>query len=261
MSYNENAYQAPNIGFVGTEDAEDEPYWEQDGWVPLLKSGKQRSPNMIRNELQKFIDQSDMTQTAILKKMRVNNNSFRRFMDPSTYKDQWSATQNSTYWAAARLLEAERNKPKKRKAKDSAGKPGETVSKKSKGLAADELIMAILATEVPTGLPVYDSCPQLVKKIKDFLARDGMTKSKFCQALGGLNSNSLNSFLSAKKQDGAGNRTYPAAFIFFEKLRIYEGKAKSKQRLQNETEHPMGFELEKPRKHRWFITPRSVVDF
>lgn len=31
-----------------------------------------------------------MTQTQIIEKMGVNNNTFRRFMNPKTYKDQRS---------------------------------------------------------------------------------------------------------------------------------------------------------------------------
>ena len=110
------------------------------------------------------------------------------------------------------------------------------------------LIQTITSVEgVPDGI-VYDSCPELVKKIKAFLARDGMTKSNFMLfALGGLNSNSLNTFLAGKRQDQAGNVTYRRAYVFFEKLRIFEGKHKSSARIGNEIEHPYGFSLEKPR--------------
>ena len=92
-----------------TDAERNEKPWNEFGWVPLMKSGKQKSPNMIRNQLQKYIDECKAngthTQTAIVQSMGVNNNSFRRFMNPKTYKNQWSATSNSTYGAAARLLE------------------------------------------------------------------------------------------------------------------------------------------------------------
>ena len=74
---------------------------------------------------------------------------------------------------------------------------------------------------------VHDTCPQIVKKIKDFLQRDGMTKSYLLLALGVINSNSLNTFLSSKKQNQCGNVTYRNAYVFFEKLRILERKPKS----------------------------------
>jgi len=117
-------------------------------------------------------------------------------------------------------------------------------------LEALTLLRTITSVEgVPDGI-VYDSCPELVKKIKAFLARDGMTKSNFMLALGGLNSNSLNTFLAGKRQDQAGNVTYRRAYVFFEKLRILEGKPKSSARIGNEIEHPYGFSLEKPRNPR-----------
>ena len=82
--------------------------WEQEDWVPRTKSGKQKTPNVIRNELQRYIDEckanNTSNQTAIIAEMSVNNNSFRRFMNPKTYKGAWSAAQNGTYWAAARYV-------------------------------------------------------------------------------------------------------------------------------------------------------------
>jgi len=36
--------------------------------------------------------------------MGLNYSSFGKFMNPKTYKDQWSATSNRTYWAGAKLL-------------------------------------------------------------------------------------------------------------------------------------------------------------
>lgn len=38
-------------------------------------------------------------------------------------------------------------------------------------------------------------------------------------------------------------------YIFFEKLRLLEGKSKSAARRDNEIEHPNGFSLTRPRKY------------
>jgi hypothetical protein len=150
------------------------PYWEEQGWVPTMKSGKQRTPNMIRNELQRFLDQSNETQTAILERMGVNSNSFRRFMNPKTYKNQWSAVDNGTYWAAAKLLEAERGKKKeaapskKRKATTNDGVAGPVVSKKSKAELKWDVVAKMNRINSVAGVHesiVYDSCPEIVKKV------------------------------------------------------------------------------------------------
>lgn len=92
---------------------------------------------------------------------------------------------------------------------------------------------------------VYDSCPELVKKIKEFLNRDGVMKKNFCSALDGLNSNSLNRFLAAKKQDGTGNCAYQAPYVFLEKLRLLEKKPR---------DHPNGFPLEKESKYGRYLS-------
>ena len=95
------------------DDDEEEMYG---GWFPRTKSGKQRTPNQIRNELQKYIDTSNKTQSEVMSQLGVNSGSFYKFMNPGNYKNQWNATQNGTYWAAARFLEKERKRPKKKKA-------------------------------------------------------------------------------------------------------------------------------------------------
>ena len=271
--------------------------WEEDGWVPRTASGKQKSPNVIRGELQRHIDSSPLTQTAIIQKMGVNNNSFRRFMDPKTYKDQWSACQNGTYWAAARLLaedkwtkdqEKKASKGKKKAATATAtatatGTGTSTGKRKADGeenagnaavaaaasavakpaakrTKADTvaLMARINATQGAHTSIVYDSCPELVKKMKDFLDEPGVTKSDLCTALGGINSNSLRTFLMGKKQDQCGNVTYLRAYAFFEKKRIMEGKKKTARRVKNEAEKPTGFSLEKERAGKWvFSAPRG----
>jgi hypothetical protein len=171
-----------------TEEEEEEHYWDREGWIPLNKNGTQRTPNQIRGELQRYIDKCGSTQSAVLDRMGVNSNSFRRFMDPKSYKNMWSACDNGTYWAAARLLEKERNKPKasvKRKAAAVGSASGEgNSSKKSKKEAKSDAISLMQSIMGVTGVNdevVHDSCPELVKKIKTFLEMDGVTKSDFCR--------------------------------------------------------------------------------
>ena len=191
-------------------------------------------------------------------------------VNPKTYKGQWSATQNGTYWAAARLLaevKYEEDKAKKSGAKRKTGGGADSsVAKKAKGLAdasataskmpkaeALAFIDRINAVEVPNDHMVFDSCPQLVTKIKAFLQRDGMTKAMLLQAFGNINNNSLGRFLSGKGQDQCGTVTYKAAYIFFERLRLVEGKKKSAARLKNESERHGGFSLQKSRGGTWIV--------
>ena len=255
--------------------------WERDGWVPRSQSGKQKTPNMIRGELQRYIDEckanGTSTQTSIIDRMGVNSGSFRRFMDPKTYKDQWSATQNGTYWAAAKLLEAVKFEKKTAKSSGAKRKVASTesgaakkakteaaVPKKSRAelqLEATQLVNNIVAVEGVPSEVVYDTCPEIVAKIKAFLQRDGMTKALLLIALGNINSNSLTKFLAGKKQDQCGNITYKSAYEFFEKLRLLEGKPKSKARSKHEIEQPGGFSLVKERAGKYCkFLPRGLYE-
>ena len=189
---------------------------------------------------------------------------YTSYTQPSSYKDQWRATKNQTYWAAARFLakvkyekeqEKKASKGKKRKAvangEENAGNTMHKISKKTKKqdkAGAVALMAKINATQGANTSVVYDSCTEIVTKIKDFVAQPGVTKADFCAALGDINSNSLRTFLMGKKQDQCGNVTYRRAYTFFEKKRVLEGEAKTTRRLKNEAEHPHGFSLEKERE-------------
>ncbi len=297
--------QTPAVSAGGGSDEGAMP-WEDIDFVPRTKSGAQKSPNMIRNALQRYIDECKAngtdTQTGIIQKMGVNNNSFRRFMNPKTYKNPNSAFQNSTYWAAAKLLEKakyEKEQAKKNNKKKSGKRTAEsdssvedetakkarieststsvssspvTISAASASVTATptgtppkktraemkreaaDLVQRICAVEgIPDNSPVYDSCPQLVTKIKNFLQKDGMTKKLLLDAFGGINCNSMNTFLAGKNQDQCVNVTYRRSFTFFEKLRLLEGAVKSNARLKNESEYPNGFSLEKDKQSAGLI--------
>jgi hypothetical protein len=66
----------------------------------------------------------------------------------------------------------------------------------------------------------------------------------------GVHGNSFNAFIQGYNQERCNNATYPKAYIFFEKLRIYLGEPKSESRLFNESNYPYGFSLKKPSKKK-----------
>jgi hypothetical protein len=63
-----------------------------------------------------------------------------------------------------------------------------------------------------------------------------------------------------KGQYQCGNVAYREGWVFFEKLRILEGKSKSDSRLGNELAHPKGFSLEKarPARHIKWLPPHPT---
>jgi hypothetical protein len=227
-------------------------YWEDPDWVPRTSSGKQTTPNQIRSRLQRFMDKSGESQAATSHRLGVSPSSFYKFMNPKTYKNQWSATGNGTYWAAARLLEEESNKPKAptKKRKDAPG-DSPTDYKKVAKFAFEEHVLEISSLPFFWDGSVYDSCPELVKKTKAFIEKYGATKTCLCRALG-IQTVQLNKFLAAKQQDAAGTIAYPTMYLFFEKLRVLQGEAKSTARRLHEMESPTGFSLETPRP-QWVV--------
>ena len=68
-------------------DTEEKMPWEsKEGWVPRTKAEKQKSPNHIRNKLQRYIDDykfnKSKTQSFILSELGINNNSFGKRDEP-----------------------------------------------------------------------------------------------------------------------------------------------------------------------------------
>ncbi|KAL7542598.1 hypothetical protein ACHAXR_012238 [Thalassiosira sp. AJA248-18] len=134
--------------------------------------------------------------------------------------------------------------------KRKAAADGGTAKKKKKPSEAMKLIERINSIEGVPEDKVFDSCPEVRAKIQAFLERDGITKASLCVALGGINHNSLNRFLSAEDQKQSGNQTYKNGYIFFEKLRILEKKQKSSERLCTELQMEDGFDFSKPKGGR-----------
>ncbi|KAL9088190.1 MAG: hypothetical protein Q9165_006317 [Trypethelium subeluteriae] len=100
-------------------------------------------------------------------------------------------------------------------------------------------------------VPIHDSCGEIRKKISSYLRRSGVEQSSFLKALkdqyhtdkqpARMDPGKLNRFRSSKGADGGNTNTvYYAAYVFFEKLRIKEGKPKSKHRQDMEATWPNG---------------------
>ena len=94
-------------------------------------------------------------------------------------------------------------------------------------------------------VPIRDSCGEMRKKISSYLRRKGVKQTELLRAFKDqyhtdkqplrMDSGRLNKFRAAQGPDGGNTNTiYYAAYVFFEKLRIKEGKPKSQHRLDME---------------------------
>ena len=109
---------------------------------------------------------------------------------------------------------------------------------KKKSDDAKDLIKRIDAV-ILTEDVVFDTYPQIVAKLKEFLERDGVTREMMSKVLG-ISSASLLKFLSEEYMKSIGDKTNKLVYLFLEKLRILEEKDKSEHRLKNEKENPTG---------------------
>ncbi|EDN98083.1 hypothetical protein SS1G_12940 [Sclerotinia sclerotiorum 1980 UF-70] len=128
-----------------------------------------------------------------------------------------------------------------------SSRPGIKPQKKAKVSKAEEAkkfdVSAIkLDGESTTSVPVHDSCDEIRKKISAYLREPGFTQAAFLREIAKtypeekkIQSKVLNDFLS-KKGATAGNTSsaYYASYVFFEKIRLGDGKPKSKHREEME---------------------------
>ena len=70
------------------------------------------SPAVLRNQIRKFLEGTGVTQASFLAVIGVNANSFGKFMG-GAYKDKWSATMNGTYSGARYFFFREKKLGKK----------------------------------------------------------------------------------------------------------------------------------------------------
>ncbi|KAH7317841.1 hypothetical protein BKA65DRAFT_515287 [Rhexocercosporidium sp. MPI-PUGE-AT-0058] len=138
-----------------------------------------------------------------------------------------------------------------------------------------------LPGEPTNSVPMHDTCSTIRHKINDLLGKsnkkpengnpaekkkDGslkpFTKASFVRAIG-CTSKTLDTFLAAKKMmGGAESPVYPAAYIFFEKKRVWEGKKKTAGRLKVEEDRPQGLKFWDPNLRRIMVGPgEHVSDF
>ncbi|KAK8176027.1 hypothetical protein IWX90DRAFT_464441 [Phyllosticta citrichinensis] len=125
-----------------------------------------------------------------------------------------------------------------------------TTKKKGSGsITAADLADITLPKEDTDEVEVYDSCDEIRKKINAHLREPGVTQAQFCRDLAAMchtpkkpksiQSRQLTAFRDQKEAD-AGNTSvvYYAAYVFFEKLRLKDGKPKSSHRKGMEEAWP-----------------------
>ncbi|KAK4159504.1 hypothetical protein QBC43DRAFT_304547 [Cladorrhinum sp. PSN259] len=157
-------------------------------------------------------------------------------------------------------------KSRKRKSDTDLAPTGSApATKKSKSSSAssssDPHDVSSVTLEDP--IEVYDTCSEIRRKIRLFLNKPGVTQASFLRAISAcsdtgrpITASSLRTFLEKKRPlplDGNTSVVYYASYVFFEKIRIRDGKPKSKHREGMEScwEKEGGVPLDRPMKSCW----------
>ncbi|RYP46569.1 hypothetical protein DL768_007251 [Monosporascus sp. mg162] len=204
-----------------------------------------QSCQQIRRKIRDFIDGSNMKVKEFQEAIGVSARSYQNFMSMSGTD---KGVNCDTYPAAFRFFKKRELQglkaapPKKTKTARSEEK------KKPSSLDTGDIR---LEGEDQQVVPVYDTCDEVRKKIRAFLKKADVTQAAFCRAIGesfpekrSIQSRQLSTFLG-RKGPTAGNTSsvFYGSYVFFEKLRIKEGKPKTQFRLEMEKIHPNGMDV------------------
>ncbi|KAJ7203757.1 hypothetical protein GGX14DRAFT_461094 [Mycena pura] len=158
------------------------------------------------------------------------------------------------------------NKKRKSDASDSS-----TSTKKSKKDATDDvkdLFSIALPGDDDGTVEIYDTCDELRRKINAALRTGTITKAALLRDMSraaytdapNIQSKQLSDFLTKKgATSGSTSRVCYASYVYFEKKRIAEGKAKSKHRRDMEATWDGKGGLPKRREEKYWCGPGDRV--
>lgn len=142
------------------------------------------------------------------------------------------------------------NPPKKRKVNNTTANNAKPSGKKSDKESAEALLDVSgisLPGEEKGMVGVYETCNSLRTQIRAILKKPGMTQAAFCRALGKFaaapdgkapTAGKLATFLGKKGvMSGNTNSVFYSSYVLLEKMRIRDGKDKSKFRKEMEELH------------------------
>ncbi|GKU18770.1 unnamed protein product [Fusarium langsethiae] len=223
--------------------------------------------NSIRRKIRNWIDSGAQKVGEFQKTIGVSSRSYNSFMNRT---GTWDGEQTDTFVKAHHFfkrrelqgLPLKANKPKK---------PKIAADSKAMDKTLDVSNVDPLPGKAQGRVAVYDTCNEIRKKIRAFLAKDGMTQAAFIRA---LNKNlpegqrvspaNLRYFMGCKDVRGGNtNVAFYAAYTFFEKRRIQEGKPKTKFREEMEKAWgSKGFDTEHGGNQQYtcFAGERPVID-
>ncbi|KAI8941127.1 hypothetical protein NX059_002366 [Plenodomus lindquistii] len=192
--------------------------------------------DMIRRKIRSLIDNGDMKVGEFQKAVNITPNAYSRFMGQNGPEKGMESSVFPAAWAFFKKREMLGIKP--------------TPTKKAAAATGKDAVPNVddveLDMEKDDKVPVFDTCDEIRRKINAHLKKPGVTAAAFCRAISAsfhkapkkISSAQLSAFRS-KKGPYAGNTSavFYGSYVYFEKIRIKEGKPKSRKRQEMEEIH------------------------
>ncbi|KAM0495920.1 hypothetical protein ACHAP8_007833 [Fusarium lateritium] len=227
-------YKADLDDVICTDDFENDP-------LPSCGS--------IRAKLKKLFDGGVMTKAEFCRATSTNSNSLNNFLkQKGPYGGSGSCVWRTAYdWFKQReVMGLKMPDPKKRRIAEAKKSGADGKTSKGESLAKSpttglpDISDIHLPHEEEDDVPIYDDCDEIRRKINAHLRTTNVTQAQFCRDLyaqfkvptcKGIQSKQLSDFRSTKGSNcGAKSSVYYAAYVYFEKLRIAQGKPMTQHR-------------------------------
>ncbi|KAI2470380.1 hypothetical protein F4781DRAFT_390748 [Annulohypoxylon bovei var. microspora] len=227
--------------------------------------------NQVRGKINKLLDNGIMKKGEFCRTIGCNANSVNTFLSKRGSMDGEFSNVYPFAWGWFKQRELAGLKMpdvKKRQKTEAAAAAADTSvsgtgsgsSRASKATApltsGTDISNVHLPGEETDEVEVYDTCDEIRKKINAHLKTPGLTAAQFCRDIyAQLSHPTIKPFQSKQLTDfrgkkgpnaGCTSKVFYAAYVYFEKKRIAEGKPKSQHRLAMEEiwDTKGGFDLE-----------------
>ncbi|KAJ4006056.1 hypothetical protein NW752_001302 [Fusarium irregulare] len=220
----------------------------------------------IRTKLNKLFDSGIMTKAEFSRATGANSNSLNNFLKAKgPYGGSGSTVWRNAYdWFKQREVAGlKMPDPKKSQAKKQKNADGTSSSGKTTGPDLPDINDIHLPGEEIDEVPIYDDCDEIRRKINAHMKTPGLSQAQFCRNMyasfkvpkgKGIQSKQLSDFRGAKGANaGATSAVYYGAYVYFEKLRIAQGKPRTQHSELMMDLNPGGMPRDVDDRTTWFI--------
>ena len=197
--------------------------------------------DVVRRKINALINSGEMKVTHFQRACGITAGSYGGFMKQ---KGPYSGINNHTYDAAFKFFKDREEKGIKTPPTSNKRQKVNGGDEKKGAVDVEALKKVHLDGEEDEQVEIYDTCDEVRRKIAAHLRKPGVTGAGFCRDIcavafpnksKAVEGRQLKSFQTKKGPDAGNSSTvFYGAYVYFEKLRIKEGKTKGKKREKME---------------------------